>query len=171
MLKILSWVSVLAFLLVNFASCIASSDDGKDAVKVEEKPKPMNCRLLQGCKIRGLCANVDGLCVATNADCRVSKKCKSEGRCVEKNGDCAVGSNADCAASDACELEQRCDAVSNPVKVGALVCDESVDNKCRRFKSACREANPNKPESWGYCLQVSLGLDDSEGIYEHCKTL
>ena len=171
MLKGLSWMSVLAFLSVNCVSCTQSSAIGKEAVKVEKEPTPVNCRLLQGCKIRGLCANVEGLCVATNADCRVSKKCKAEGRCVEQDGDCVVGSDADCAASDACKLEQRCDAVSNPVKVGAFVCDETVDNKCRRFQSACREANPNKPESWGYCLQVSLGLDDSEEIYEHCKTL
>lgn len=171
MLKMLSWMSVLAFLVVNFVSCTQSSAIGKDAVKVEKEPTPVNCRLLAGCKIRGLCTHVAGLCVATNADCRVSKKCQSEGRCAEQDGECRVGSDADCAASAACKLEGRCDAVSNPVKVGALVCDESVEKKCRRFQSICEKDNPNKPESWDYCLKITLGLDDSEEIYERCKVL
>lgn len=106
-----------------------TTDAGPLAVEPDDD-RPSRCDV--ACEEDGLCAKMDGACVALeDAHCRGSKACREQGRCTAEERQCVKASNGDAcdafiAAMRACmakmppdaqqSLEASLEALENAVK-------------------------------------------------------
>lgn len=68
-----------------------------------------SCKASVNCTRNGLCAAVDGECVATrDADCAASEDCKARGECHAVDRRCSPKTDADCAKTTRCQEAGEC---------------------------------------------------------------